>query len=824
MEFNKQQLEIIKNIRGAFLISAPVGTGKTTVLSERVVRALEEGIKPEEILCLTFTNRAAGEMKSRLRKSIKDPSVFSKISAMTFHGFCAYFVRAEAKQLGIDPDFSIFDDEEQTDVMERIVELFPGFFDPGSHKRKQELRDMIDAVYRYRLGIVYEMIGWKSPVAPSDELKSISSAYYKALRDQNALDFNGLILIVLEALYFDEELKRKWSHRYRFIQLDEFQDTHVSEYLVLKQLAREHKNIAFIGDMDQTIYSWRGSDPAYIAGQFKKHFAPVVESSLEVNYRFRPLLLEAVKSFLYNLSARHTGNIISSKMKTISDQKPVDVFFGHNFREEIDWTLENIAQLRKKEPNAKIAVLARGNFQISEAAKIFEQKGIGHITVDKFDFFRRQEVRDIFAYLKLLQNRFDLESAYRVAVRPARNIGSATLKTIREEGRKTGIKVSDFLNFRNYNLAEPFEKLIARWSKGRIIVFDTETTGTDPLVDDVVQIYAAEIVGGEQKGEFHAYLKNRKPVGFTESIHGISDEFLAREGREPREVLAELKDFIASDAVAGHNIVFDLSMVSENARRFGISFEFKEYYDSLSLARRLVEADNYRLGTLAEMFGLARATHSADDDVKATVGLFALLVGSASSREVGARKELFRKYSPKFIRLSSQIDDWIRIVEGARPHDAMLKIWEDSGLKEHYETDKERERRMRSIRTLFDFFREADDKDKAPAEAMREMLQFSSLGKQLDFLGLEQGNIPIVTVHQVKGLEFDYVFINGMNEFKFPIHSPDIEEEKRLFYVALTRAREKAYLSYSQFDDKGRPIQKSRFIDYIDSEYLNIIR
>ena len=286
-----------------------------------------------------------------------------------------------------------------------------------------------------------------------------------------------------------------------FIQFDEFQDTHLSEYLVVKELAKVHQNVSFIGDLDQTIYSWRGSQPVFLAKLIKKHFPAVQELCLSTNYRFNPNMLAAVKSFIGSFINPSTKELTTLK-KNDTKEKAVNVFSAHNFREEISWVIEKIKDLRDREPEAKIVVISRTNNLITKTADIFAAKGVAHITVDKYEFFRRQEVKDVYAYLKIIFNRFDLEAAYRLVKRPPRNIGSATLKAIVEAGDKIGLKVSDFLNFKNYKYPEPFFDLINRFDKGRLIVLDTETTGTDVLSDDIIQIFAREIINGQTVARF----------------------------------------------------------------------------------------------------------------------------------------------------------------------------------------------------------------------------------------------------------------------------------------------------------------------------------
>jgi DNA helicase-2/ATP-dependent DNA helicase PcrA len=355
------------------------------------------------------------------------------------------------------------------------------------------------------------------------------------------------------------------------------------------------------------------------------------------------------------------------------------------------------------------------------------------------------------------------------------------------------------------------------------VVLDTETTGTDVLKDEIIQIFAIEVVNGKPGKEFHCYVKNSIPVGASAEVHELTDEFLQKNGMEPKKALQELKKFVDNSITVGHNINFDLSMIEENSRRNNIMFNFKEYYDTLDLSRRLVESENYKLTTLAEKLGLTVATHDARDDVLATVDLLAILVERLKEKQ-SQRAEIFQEYSKKFIKLSSQIKRWKKAVKENRPAEALEYIWEDSGLKDYYAQDSEKEKREASIKTLVKFFNDRDNPDRPADIALRELINFGSLNKDITFLGLDKGKVPVVTVHQAKGLEFDYVFLVGLNDSIFPVNKDNSEEEKRLFYVAMTRAKKKIYASYSNFNDYGYPLNRSPFIGYIDEKYIKWIK
>lgn len=822
MKFNKEQEEIINSIWGAYLLNAPVGTGKTTVLSERIIRALKLGIKPREILALTFTNRAAEEMRGRLKKLIDDKNDFDALSIQTFHSFCAYFLKAEAKTLGISSDFIIIDEDEQKEIVKNILSQ-----SRSVHlENDREIINIMNQIFKYRFAILRQLAGHRLEVKelPSD-LLSFAQEYEEKMLAQNAFDFNQLVLLTFEALSTNSEIRKRWSQRYRFIQLDEFQDTHLSEYLIIKELAREHKNISFIGDIDQTIYSFRDSRPLFIARLFKEHFAPVKELSLKINYRSNPALIKTFLSVLKNMENPQTKEINNASTESnIKDQeKPVKIFRAYNFSEEVSWVLDNIKKIKDQDPQAKIAVLNRLNSSIPKIAEIFAQNKLSFLTVDQYDFFRRQEVKDIFAYLKIIFNKADLFSAKRIIQRPPKNIGEETLAKINQAGRECALNISDFLSFKNYNFLEPLAELLDLSAKGRIVVLDTETTGINPAVDEIVQIYAREIIDGKAGQEFHHYLKSKKSVGSAFFVHRISDEFLAEKGRDPKEVLLELKEFIGDSIIVGHNVSFDLNMIFENAKRYGIDFVFKNYYDTLDLAKRILSLESYKLSYIAKTLGFQAATHSADDDVAATVELLQYLIKNLKKTQE-KRIGLWNKYKAKFIKLASSIENFEKEANKLRPAEFLDFIWRESGLADYYQKDKNALVREKSFNTLRCFFSDKDKEDLDPRSSLQNLIHFSSLVKNIDFLGLEQGRIPIVTIHQVKGLEFDYIFLLALNEGSFPLYrSDDLEEEKRLFYVALTRAKKEVFLSYSTFrnhGDKTYPATKSRLIDLIDPENI----
>lgn len=259
-KLNSEQKAITSHTEGSILVLAPVGTGKTRVLAERVLCAINRGISPQKILCLTFTNRAAKEMTGRLSQYC--PDQLRHLTIKTFHGLCASLLRIEARQFGFPTDFAIYDDAD-------CVELVKEVFDLADDREAQQLfiqlaKCKTQASDRqlssdYPLEELYASLG--------KDLAKSAARYQIILQKRHALDFADLVFYIRVMLEGDAEISQRWADRFDFVQVDEVQDTHLSEYGIVKHFAMKSGNLAMIGDLDQTIYEWRGSEPEQVITQ-----------------------------------------------------------------------------------------------------------------------------------------------------------------------------------------------------------------------------------------------------------------------------------------------------------------------------------------------------------------------------------------------------------------------------------------------------------------------------------------------------------------------------------------------------------------------------
>ncbi len=814
------------------LVMAPVGTGKTHVLTERTARLLDSGMSPERLLCLSFTNKAAREIRDRLVARFGRAA--QAITAKTFHALCAQIVRAESGALGVDGDFLIYDEEDCAEVFARISERHGVSVARDDGERWRFL--LVRAAAAARLSKyddetprgpkqIFEQALLTSNLGRPDLAQRIHfrewlEEYLHELRENHALDFTDLVRSVLDLIERHPGGFARWAAKYANIQVDEVQDTSRSEYRILAALARAHGQLSFFGDIDQAIYEWRGSAPFEIVGDYRQQFAPV-EIRLKRNYRSTRSILSACYRVIRAASAAVTNELVA---ETPEEGDPVDLREIATPREEARWIARTIRRLHEEEgvKYGDCAVLARTNFTARDLSRVFDDARLPHVRVDQFKFFQRAEVKNAVAHLRLLLNPNDGMAARRFLDTPPKGIGEATLARLNQAPRKAGLRVCDLLLASTFEDGEPYSRLLDALDAASVVVFDTETTGTDTSRDEIVEIAAARCGWDGVRDEFHALIAPERTVGESEAVHGYSDEFLAAKGRPAGEVLGEFLAFCGGSVLAGHNLIaFDIPILAARLAAHGLRLaRGLRCYDTLDICRRLVQLPGYRLGDLAAHFHLAsRPTHQAADDVRTTVAL--LLVLAAQLRETALeRVEAVRTLGAKFQPHAERIGAWREASFHQRPGDLFNMILSESGLREHYAAAPEGLRRVAHLEELCGIFEKLDSADADPRQTLLDGLNLASLGTDMDRFRDGADLAPVLTVHQAKGLEFDTVFVANATDNEFPSWRSQREgrtaEEHRLFYVAISRARRRLYITWPKVNDRGRPTAPSRYLRLLE--------
>lgn len=418
---NPQQAEAVINTEGPMLIMAGAGSGKTKVLTCRVANLLQKGVRPYRILAITFTNKAAAEMRERVN-NMSGPAA-KDVWLFTFHAFCARFLRMEIDKLpGYGGNFAIYDTADSQNLIKQILKemnLDDKRFQPSGilsriSNAKNALQDA--AAFAREAGDFYEQ-----------KVADIYSRYEQKLQLNNALDFDDLLMLSIKLLQENKEVREKYQDRFDYLLVDEYQDTNHAQYLLTKFLAAKHRNICVVGDADQSIYGWRGADIQNIL-DFEKDYPDAKVIKLEQNYRSTQIILDAANAVIENNTGRKPKNLWTEN-KSGAD---IIYFQAVDERDEARFVIEQLQNLQRTE-NKKLgdmAILYRTNTQSRIFEEMLIKSGISYNMVGGLKFYERKEIKDIIAYLRVIFNPADSLSLLRIINVPKRGIGDASLAKI----------------------------------------------------------------------------------------------------------------------------------------------------------------------------------------------------------------------------------------------------------------------------------------------------------------------------------------------------------------------------------------------------------
>ncbi|MDA1228361.1 MAG: UvrD-helicase domain-containing protein [Chloroflexi bacterium] len=436
---NKNQREAVETIEGPLLILAGPGSGKTRVITQRIAYLTRVvGVSPYRIGAVTFTNKAAREMRARLTPLLGPAA--DHVTAKTFHTFCAQVLRQEGEAIGVKRDFAIYDDSDQMSLMKRVMkelELDPKRYAPRA------ILSAISSAKSQLLG--FEGLSYKSG-SYFEEIVVRAYEHYEGLLQQcSALDFDDLLLKTY--LLFDRmpEVAKKYQERYVHFMVDEFQDTNVAQYAIAKQVAYSYSNICVVGDPDQSIYTWRNADIRNILS-FQDDYPNAKVIALEENYRSTQTILDAAKSLI----AVNTQRVDKDLWTQNGEGVPIVVSEGYNETEEAQFVVKEIQSLtRGSKPRYKlgdIAVMYRVNAQSRALEESCRRYGMPYQVVGGQKFYQRQEVKDVTAYLRLVVNPNDDVSLERVINTPTRGIGQRTMDELTRLARTANMSMFAAIN------------------------------------------------------------------------------------------------------------------------------------------------------------------------------------------------------------------------------------------------------------------------------------------------------------------------------------------------------------------------------------------
>ena len=505
-ELNKEQKEAVLTTEGPILILAGAGSGKTKVLTTKIAYLIEEkGISPYNILAITFTNKAAKEMKDRLYKLVGVISKYSQVS--TFHSFGLRIIRENCEQLGYQSNFIIMDSDDSLSVVKKILKelnLDPKQYNPNAIRNKissckNELVSP-DEYEKFAIG-EYEKIVLK-----------VYQKYEKILKRNNSIDFDDLLILPIKLFREHPSILEKYQEKFKYILIDEYQDTNEAQYILTKMISAKYKNICCVGDNDQSIYSFRGANYRNILN-FEKDYKDAKVIKLEQNYRSTSTILDAANDVIKNNTERKDKNLWSTKGKG----EKISYFRAFNEKDEAFYVIREVKSLINKGIDYQnIAVIYRTNAQSRVLEEEFLSSNIPHHIVGGTGFYSRKEIKDLLAYLRLIHNEKDNVSLTRIINVPKRGIGLKSISNLAEKADSLDISMYDAITTgKEYEFKSMIEDL-KRISK--------DLTLTE-LVDKIL-----DVTGMKKEIEAENTLVSENRLENLEEFKSITKSFEEREG------------------------------------------------------------------------------------------------------------------------------------------------------------------------------------------------------------------------------------------------------------------------------------------------------
>lgn len=466
MTLNDKQLEAVNHTEGPCLVLAGAGSGKTRVLTERIIKLIDDGVSPYNILAITFTNKAAKEMRVRVQNKIGD--VADSIFIGTFHSFGLRILRENYDAIGYSSNITILDTDDTKSLIKRILK--ENSFDPADY----DIKHIISRISSAKNDGISPLEFSKLFLNEHDKVIGlVYEKYLKLLKENNSVDFDDLLLKPVEIFKKRKDILEKYQERFRYILVDEYQDTNSIQYELCKMLAKKYNNIFVVGDANQSIYSWRNADYRNILN-FEKDYKNAHVVLLEENYRSTNTILKAANSVIKNNNEGTKLNLWTS----IGDGEKIEYIRVEDEIKESSFVINKIKELVSEGYNySDFAVLYRTNAQSRTVEEAFVRNNIPYNIIGSYYFYNRKEIKDLIAYLNLIYNTNDSVSLERVINTPKRGIGTKTIDNIREKANMNDISLFDAIDS---GKELGFKKLILE------LIEDSKTMNLSDLIEDVL--------------------------------------------------------------------------------------------------------------------------------------------------------------------------------------------------------------------------------------------------------------------------------------------------------------------------------------------------
>ncbi|MCS7238837.1 MAG: UvrD-helicase domain-containing protein [Thermoguttaceae bacterium] len=535
-ELTEPQRRAVTHGEGPLLVLAGPGSGKTRVITFRIAFLLSQGIPASQILALTFTNKAAQEVAERVTRLVGQSSIW----VGTFHGFCARLLRRHARLVGLEPNFTIYDDYESERVLQKAATRVAG------GKSPLPLSAIAQAIHRAKNNLqLPEFFRPRDPTLPADLVRAVYAAYQEELRRLNAVDFDDLLVHVARILGEQPDIRAALDDQYRFVLVDEYQDTNLAQYAIVRAINVDYPNLTVTGDPDQSIYCWRGATTRNIL-EFERDYPQVTVIRLEENYRSTARILRAADVII----ARNTRRKPKRLFTRNPEGSPIRLVIFRTQEDEAAAIAEEIAQAVAggQRHFRDFAVFFRVNTLSRHLEQAFKRAHVPYQVVNGIEFFRRKEIQDILAYLRLVVNPKDDEAFLRMLQAPPRGIGPRTVEQLIALARVEGVSLAELVQsgFVFASISSRARKPLEEINRLLEVLFSYRYRSLEEFVNNIL----------EHSG-YRAWLAKASPDGEERLIH--LGEFLAtvREFDERHPGQPDVASFLEEAALVGETDRWD---------------------------------------------------------------------------------------------------------------------------------------------------------------------------------------------------------------------------------------------------------------------------
>jgi DNA helicase II / ATP-dependent DNA helicase PcrA len=746
---NPEQRAAVETTDGPLLILAGAGSGKTRVITSRIAWLIQEkGVAPDSILAVTFTNKAASEMGERVERLLHSGSLAKPLIA-TFHSLCVRILRRDIEALKVGKDsltrtFAIFDENDQQGIVKQVMRRM------GLDTKQLTPRTVLGRISWAKNHMIDPQEYYLSSKDPNSErIAHIFKGYQAELMKNNALDFDDLLLEAARLLKVSSEVRERYQRRYRYLLVDEYQDTNRPQYELMKLLAGEAKNVCAVGDEDQSIYSWRGADIRNIL-EFEKDFPNARIIRLEQNYRSTQIILEAAGAVVAN-NLRRKGKHLWTDRQGGSLIGYYEAPDGENealfIADRIQTFLREASSSDDLGSGPHCAVLYRTNAQSRLVEEALRRYNISYTMVGGFSFYDRAEIKDLLCYLRLIRNPHDSMALQRVINTPARGIGKTTLETLERLALETGQSTWDAIGAALTNRLIPARALTAL-EQFRQLILDAQAM-MDP---DFAGKLSADVAQDDDADTGFGFGASSAATGDTGQTNGADENADAD---------------TAFDFGGGPDQIplLDASSFSP--------FSAEPIRPFLRMPKRAAEAE-------------------------------------AEQIEGSEEKPAFRAPGD-----SATLPELIRFIIDRTGY---IKALEVEGSPEAFS-------RIENLKELANAAHDAEVR----GETLAEFLDHAALASDTDQYD-PNSRVTMMTLHAAKGLEFPLVFLAGLEEGLFPhsrtLQNPEeLEEERRLCYVGMTRAMNTLILTRAHYrrrygNDAPELSIPSRFLEEVPNQLI----